>query len=73
MTPLESSNGIVTPSALHFERHHGGIPNIDPATHTMVVHGLVNSPKKYTMEDLKRFPSVSKFHFIECSGNGLTE
>ncbi len=73
MTPLESSNGIITPSGLHFERHHGGIPNIDPANHTIIVHGMVGSPKKYTMEDLKRFPSVSRFHFIECSGNGLTE
>jgi sulfane dehydrogenase subunit SoxC len=73
MTPLESSNGIVTPSGLHFERHHGGIPNIDPARHTLVVHGMVDGAKKYTMADLKRFPSVSRFHFIECSGNGLTE
>jgi sulfane dehydrogenase subunit SoxC len=73
MTPLESSNGIITPSGLHFERHHGGIPNIDPDKHTLVVHGMVGKPMKYTMADLKRFPSVSRFCFIECSGNGLTE
>jgi len=73
MTPLEAGNGIVTPSGLHFERHHGGIPNINPATHSLIVHGMVDAPKKYSMEDLKRFPSVSRFHFIECSGNGLTE
>ncbi|MEH6456999.1 MAG: sulfite dehydrogenase [Cocleimonas sp.] len=73
MTPLESGEGILTPSGLHFERHHGGIPNINPATHSLVVHGMVDKALKYTMEDLKRFPSVSKFHFIECSGNGLTE
>lgn len=73
MTPLEASNGMVTPSGLHFERHHGGIPNIDPARHTLVVHGMVGSPRKYTMADLRRFPSVSRIHFIECSGNGLTE
>ncbi len=73
MTPLESSNGIITPSGLHFERHHGGIPNIDPAKHSLVVHGMVDKARKYSMADLKRFPSVSRFHFIECSGNGLTE
>ncbi len=73
MTPLESSNGIVTPSGLHFERHHGGIPTIDPARFSLIVHGMVNTPRKYSMADLKRFPSVSRFHFIECSGNGLTE
>ncbi|MGH6942665.1 MAG: sulfite dehydrogenase, partial [Geminicoccaceae bacterium] len=73
MTPLERSQGIVTPSGLHFERHHGGIPTIDPARHTLIVHGMVERPKKYTLADLRRFPSVSRFHFIECSGNGLTE
>jgi len=73
MTPLDSSEGIITPSGLHFERHHGGIPNIDPAKHQLVVHGMVDGARKYNMEDLKRFPSVSRFHFIECSGNGLTE
>lgn len=73
MTPLGDSVGIVTPSGLHFERHHGGIPNINPAHHTLTVHGMVDSPKTFTMADLKRFPSVTKMHFIECSGNGLTE
>ena len=73
MTPLDAGHGIITPSGLHFERHHGGIPNIDPQRHTLIIHGMVGKPMKYTMADLMRFPSVSRFHFIECSGNGLTE
>src|SRR5437016_9956264 len=73
MTPLDRSEGIVTPSGLHFERHHGGIPTIDPARHSLVVHGMVERPIKFSMADLKRFPSVTRKHFIECSGNGLTE
>lgn len=73
MTPLDKSQGMLTPSGLHFERHHGGIPNIDPATHTLTVHGMVDNPKTFSMEDIMRFPSVSRIHFIECSGNGLTE
>lgn len=73
MTPLESSHGIMTPSGLHFERHHGGIPNIKPESHTLIVHGMVGTGKKFTLADLKRFPSVSRTYFIECSGNGLTE
>jgi sulfane dehydrogenase subunit SoxC len=73
MTPLAGGEGIVTPSGLHFERHHAGIPNIDPARHELIVHGMVEKPMKYTMADLKRFPSITVFHFIECSGNGLTE
>jgi sulfane dehydrogenase subunit SoxC len=73
MTPLGQGHGIITPSGLHFERHHGGIPTIDPARHTLIVHGMVERPMKYTMADLERFPSVSRIMFIECSGNGLTE
>lgn len=73
MTPLASGHGIITPSGLHFERHHGGIPNIDPETHELIVHGMVERPLRFTMGDLKRLPSVSRTVFIECSGNGLTE
>lgn len=73
MTPLQSGMGIITPSGLHFERHHGGIATIDPATHLLYVHGMVKQAKKFRMADVKRFPSVSRILFIECSGNGLTE
>lgn len=72
-TPLERGMGIITPSGLHFERHHGGIPTIDPAKHTLFVHGMVKQPKKFSMAELRRYPAVSRLHFIECSGNGLTE
>lgn len=72
-TPLDKMLGNTTASGLHFERHHGGIPTIDPSGHMLYVHGMVNGPRKFTMADLKRFPSVTRKHFIECSGNGLTE
>jgi sulfane dehydrogenase subunit SoxC len=68
-TPLQSLTGIVTPNGLHYERHHSGVPAIDPDQHRLIVHGLVERPLIFTMEDLTRFPSVSRFHFIECSGN----
>ena len=29
-TPLQDLHGMLTPSDLHFERHHAGIPKIDP-------------------------------------------
>jgi sulfane dehydrogenase subunit SoxC len=73
LTPLAALVGNITPSGLHFERHHGGIPTIDPDRHSLVVHGLVGTPKRFSMDDLKRLPSVTRKHFIECSGNGLTE
>lgn len=73
MTPLAAGVGIVTPSGLHFERHHAGTPTIDPSTHELLVHGMVKRPMTFTMGDLKRYPARSRFHFIECSGNTLTE
>ena len=73
MTPLEAGMGIITPSGLHFERSHGGTAVIDPAKHSLYVHGMVDEPRKYSMRDLRRFPSISRIMFVECSGNGLTE
>ncbi|SEP42116.1 sulfane dehydrogenase subunit SoxC [Methylobacterium sp. ap11] len=68
-TPLQHLHGTITPNGLHFERHHGGVPAIDPEQHRLVVHGLVSRPLILTMDDLARFPSVSRLHFLECSGN----
>ena len=69
LTPLQASTGIITPSGLHFERHHNGIPAIDPDQHRLIIHGMVDKPMKYSVEDLKRFPSISRILFVECSGN----
>jgi len=72
-TPLQHLEGIVTPSGLVFERNHGGVPQIDPATHRLLVHGLVDNPRVFTLDDLRRLPSVSVMRFLECSGNSLSE
>lgn len=69
MTPLQDLFGIITPTGLVFERHHAGIPLIDPGQHRLAVHGLVARPTLFTMDDLVRLPSVSRIHFLECSGN----
>jgi sulfane dehydrogenase subunit SoxC len=68
-TPLQDLQRIITPSALHFERYHNGVSAIDPSRYRLRVHGLVDRPMMFTVEELKRFPSVSRFAFIECSGN----
>ncbi len=72
-TPLQALHGIVTPSALHFERHHNGVPFIDPARHRLLIHGLVTRPLILTMDELKQFPSTSRLAFVECAGNGGRE
>jgi sulfane dehydrogenase subunit SoxC len=68
-TPLEALEGIVTPNALHFERHHNGVPDIDPAQHRLLIHGLVERPLTFDLDALGRYPQVSAIRFIECSGN----
>jgi sulfane dehydrogenase subunit SoxC len=72
-TPLHDTYGIITPSSLHFERHHSGVPEIDPASHSLTIHGLVDRPLEFTVDELKRLPSVSRIHFLECSGNSGSE
>ena len=68
-TPHQDLYGTITPSDLHFERHHGGVPEIDPQHYSLLVHGMVERPTIFTLADLKRFPAVSRVHFLECSGN----
>lgn len=67
--PLQGLFGIITPNGLHFERHHQGWQDIDPARHRLMINGLVKAPRVYTMDDLMRLPSVSRMHFIECGAN----
>lgn len=67
--PLQSLFGIVTPSGLHFERHHQGWWDIDPSKHRFMINGMVKNPKVFTMDEIMRLPSVSRFHFIECGAN----
>ena len=73
LTPLHALHGIITPSALHFERHHNGVPSINPDRHRLLIHGLVDRPLTFSMNDLVRFPSVTRTLFIECSGNSGKE
>ncbi len=67
--PLQGLFGIITPSGLHFERHHQGWWVIDPSKDRFMVNGLVTRPRVFTMDDLMRLPSVSRIHFIECGAN----
>ena len=68
-TPLHELDGIITPNGLCFERHHGGAAEINPADHRLMVHGMVDKPLVFSMEDIKRFPRVNRIHFLECAAN----
>ena len=68
-TPHQLLGGTVTPNPLHFSINHGGIPNIDPAQHRLVIHGMVRQPLEFTLESLSRYPLVTRMAFVECAGN----
>ena len=72
-TPLHDLDGIITPNGLCFERHHGGVARVDPAEHRLMIHGLVDKPLVFTMEDLKRFPRENHVYFLECAANSGME
>lgn len=72
-TPLEDLHGTITPNGLFFERHHSGVPKIDPAQHRLMIHGLVDRPLLLDMDDVVRFPSISRIAFLECSGNSAAQ
>jgi sulfane dehydrogenase subunit SoxC len=67
--PMQSLFGIITPSGLHFERHHQGWWDIDPSKHRLMLNGMVKKPLVLTVDEIMRLPSVSRFHFIECGAN----
>ena len=66
-TPLHELEGIITPNGLCFERHHGGVADVDPADHRLMIHGLVERPLLLTLDELKRYPRVNRIHFMECA------
>ena len=72
-TPIQDSVGTLTPSSLHYERHHSGIPAIDPAQHRLVIHGMVDRPLSLSMADIRRLPSVTRTLVLECGGNSGSE
>jgi sulfane dehydrogenase subunit SoxC len=70
LTPLDEQTGIITPASLHFVSSHGNAPpDIDPQKHRLMIHGMVDRPLIFTMEELKRLPSVTRIHYIECRAN----
>jgi len=68
-TPIHLLEGAITPNGLHFERHHNGVPDIDPARHELVIHGMVKRPLAFTLDALMRYPMETHIRFVECAGN----
>src|SRR5215472_18615140 len=70
VTPIQDLVGIITPGPLHYVQNHGyAPPDVDPDKHRLLIHGLVDRPLVFTLDELYRLPSVSRIHFLECGGN----
>ena len=72
-TPLHELDGVITPNGLCFERHHAGIAELDPADYRLILHGLVERPLIFTLDDIKRMPRVNRVYFCECAANSGME
>ncbi|MEO1774872.1 MAG: sulfite dehydrogenase [Pseudomonadota bacterium] len=72
-TPLHELEGVITPNGLCFERHHGGVAEIDPSAWRLMINGLVEREMVFTLADLARFPRVNKAYFLECAANSGME
>ncbi|MEA3354767.1 MAG: molybdopterin-dependent oxidoreductase, partial [Campylobacterota bacterium] len=73
VTPIHESEGIITPNGLFFSRCHGGTAHVDPKEFRLMINGLVDKPIVLTLDQLKRYPRVTRTHFIECPANGGQE
>ena len=73
VTPLQDLDGIITPNGLFFTRTHNGVARIDPNKHRLMIHGMMKKPIVLTMDELKKYPSESVIHFLECPSNGAAE
>jgi sulfane dehydrogenase subunit SoxC len=72
-TPLHALDGVITPNGLCFERHHAGIAELDPVDYRLILHGLVDRPLIFTLDDIKRMPRVNRVYFCECAANSGME
>jgi DMSO/TMAO reductase YedYZ molybdopterin-dependent catalytic subunit len=75
-TPAHLLDPDVTPTALHYVRNNGQIPEppADPDSWALVVDGEVELPLRLTLGELKsRFENVTHSLVLECGGNGRTQ
>jgi DMSO/TMAO reductase YedYZ molybdopterin-dependent catalytic subunit len=60
----------LTPQDQVFSVQHYGIPEFDAAGYQLEITGLVERPRRFSLNDLKALPSKDQFMTLECSGNG---
>src|SRR3954469_3422937 len=66
---IRKIDGPLTPKDQFFTTQHYGHPVVDPATFTLKVSGLVERPKAFSLDELKKMRSTELIAGFECSGN----
>lgn len=62
-------DGVFTPRDQFFTTQHYGHPQIDLATYRLKISGLVDKPRSYSLDELRRMGGVELVAGFECSGN----
>jgi DMSO/TMAO reductase YedYZ molybdopterin-dependent catalytic subunit len=66
---IRKIDGAFTPKDQFFTTQHLGHPVIDPATFALKVSGLVERPKSFSLDELRRMRHTELAFGFECSGN----
>ena len=62
-------DGVFTPAGKFATTQHYGHPIVDPATYKLKISGLVNTPKGFSLDELKKMGGTELVAGFECSGN----
>ena len=66
----EMLDSYLTPQDQVFSVQHYGIPEFDYNDYRLEIGGMVNSPKQFTVDQLKALPKADVVMTLECAGNG---
>ena len=58
-----------TAQADFYVRSHGDVPEVEAETYILEVSGLVATPLRLGLDDLRRFPQVTLAATMQCAGN----
>src|ERR1041384_6602879 len=66
---IRKIDGPFTPKDQFFTTQHYGHPVVDPAAFRLKITGLVDRPKAFSLDELRKMKSTELVFGFECSGN----
>nr|CAD1820225.1 unnamed protein product [Ananas comosus var. bracteatus] len=66
-------SSYITPVDFFYKRNHGPIPIVDDInSYYLSIGGLVEKPKKLSLDDIKKLPKYNVTATLQCAGNRRT-